>query len=133
MYKNINLKQIQTLWRKKMIKIETANGIIAYSENALANIIGINILEMPGVKGLAAKNAVDGLWGLLQRDNYTKGIELQDENNELLISIAIVASYGTKISEVAKSIMTTIKYNIENLTDIPVKSITVTVQQVVLD
>lgn len=114
-----------------MITNDTANGTVIYTENALANIVGINVMEIPGVKGLAAKNAADGLWKMLQKDNYAKGITIDTEDNYVSISIAIVVSYGTKFSEVAKNIQQTVKFNIESLTDLKVKNITVTIQEVI--
>lgn len=113
-----------------MITNNTEIGTVIYSENALANIVGINVMEIPGVQGLAAKNTADGLWKMLQKDNYTKGITITAENDEVSIAIAIVVSYGTKFSEVAKNIMETVKYNVETLTDLKVKNITVTIQEV---
>lgn len=113
-----------------MITLNTEHGTIIYTEHALANIIGINVAEVPGVQGLAAKNAADGLWKLLQKENYSKGIKIEEEDNQLLITISIIVSYGTKFSEIAKNIHTTVKYNVETLTDIKVKNITVAVQEV---
>lgn len=113
-----------------IIKNDVDCGTVIYSENALANIVGINVLEIPGVQGIAIKNAADGIWRLLQKENYTKGIEIQNNNDKLTIKIAIVVSYGTKFSEVAKNIIQTVKYNVENLTDLKVENITVTIQEV---
>ena len=114
-----------------IIRTENEIGTVIYTEHALANIVGINVLEIPGVQGLAARNAADGIWKLLQKDNYTKGIIITNEDDKISIDVAIVVSYGTKFSEVAKNIITTVKYNIENLTDLKVKNITVTIREVI--
>ena len=114
-----------------IIRTENEIGTVIYTEHALANIVGINVLEIPGVQGLAARNAADGIWKLLQKDNYTKGIIITNEDDKISIDVAIVVSYGTKFSEVAKNIITTVKYNIENLTDLKVKNITVTIGEVI--
>lgn len=113
-----------------IIKNDVECGTVIYSENALANIVGINVLEVPGVQGIAIKNTADGIWRLLQKDNYTKGVKIENNNDKLSISIAIVVSYGTKFSEIARNIIKTVKFNIENLTDLKVENITVTIQEV---
>lgn len=113
-----------------IIKNDVECGTVIYTENALANIVGINVLEVPGVQGIAIKNTADGIWRLLQKDNYTKGVKIESNNDKLSISIAIVVSYGTKFSEIAKNIVKTVKFNIENLTDLKVENITVTIQEV---
>lgn len=115
-----------------MITNNTDNGTIIYTENALANIVGIKVLETAGVQGLVAKNPADGLWKALQKDNYAKGIVITNEKDEdaLSISIAISVAYGVKFSEVAKNIITNVKFELESLTDLKVKNITVTIQEV---
>ena len=113
-----------------MITNNTDNGTVIYTENALANIVGIKVLETAGVQGLVAKSAADGLWKALQKDNYAKGIVIDNEKNELTISIAIAVAYGVKFSEVAKNIISTVKFEVETLTELKVKNLTVTIQAV---
>lgn len=129
---NIIKNKIRVLLEElNMITIKADQGTVIYSHNAIANIVGINVMEIPGVQGMAAKNAADGIWKMLQKDNYAKGIEIEAENDQLAISISIVVSYGTKFSEIAKNIIKEVKYNIENLTDLKVKNITVIIQEVI--
>lgn len=105
-------------------------GTVIYSEDALANIVGIILTEIPGVLGTAAKNAADGFWSLLQKENYTKGISIKNENDGVSIEVAIIVAYGTKFSEVANNIISRVKHNVENLTELKVNNVTVSIQGV---
>lgn len=113
-----------------MIKNETELGCIIYADSSIANIVGINVMEVPGVVGMASKNATDGIWQLLGRENFSKGIKITSENNEVVIEISVIVCYGTKLSEVAKNILAKVKYNVEALTELKVKNIVVSIEGV---
>jgi uncharacterized alkaline shock family protein YloU len=106
------------------------NGYINYSEEVVANIVGVSTMECYGVVGMASKNAKDGLWELIKGENLSKGVKIHTKDNELSIELYIIVEYGTKISVIANNIIQKIKYNIENLTGLKVSSITVNVQGV---
>lgn len=106
------------------------NGSIGYSEEVVANIVGISTMECYGVVGMASKNAKDGFWELLKGENLSKGVKIHSKENELSIELYIIVEYGTKISVIANNIIQKIKYNVENLTGLKVSSITVNVQGV---
>ncbi|MFL0246990.1 MULTISPECIES: Asp23/Gls24 family envelope stress response protein [Clostridium] len=110
--------------------IQNENGVISYSEEVVANIVGVSTMECYGVVGMASKNAKDGLWELIKGENLSKGVKLHSKENELSIELYIIVEYGTKISVIANNIIQKIKYNIENLTGLKVSSITVNVQGV---
>ncbi len=45
--------------------ITSENGYINYSEEVVANIVGVSTMECYGVVGMASRNAKDGLWKLI--------------------------------------------------------------------
>lgn len=106
------------------------NGSINYSEDVIANIVGVSTMECYGVVGMASKNATDGLWELMRSENLSRGVKVHSKDNELTIELYIIVEYGTKISVIANNIIQKIKYNIENYTGLRVSSITVNVQGV---
>jgi uncharacterized alkaline shock family protein YloU len=110
--------------------IANENGYINYSEDVVANIVGISTMECYGVVGMASKNAKDGLWELIKGESLSKGVKVHSKDNELFIELYIMVEYGTKISVIANNIIQKIRYNIENYTGIKVSSITVNVQGV---
>jgi len=105
-------------------------GYINYSDDFLANIVGLSTMECYGVVGMAKKNATDGLWELMKGENFSKGVKIKFKDNEISIELYIIVEYGTKISEIANNIIQKIKYNLENMTGLKVSTITVNVQGV---
>lgn len=112
------------------MNINNENGNIIYSDEVIANIVGISTMECYGVVGMASKSAKDGLWELLKGENLSKGVKVNCKDEILNIEIYIIVEYGTKISVIANNIIQKVKYNIENLTGLKVSTITVNVQGV---
>jgi uncharacterized alkaline shock family protein YloU len=110
--------------------IESEYGYINYSEEVVANIVGVSTMECYGVVGMASKNAKDGLWELIKGENLSKGVKIHSKDNELSIELYIIVEFGTKISVIANNIIQKIKYNLEGLTGLKVSTITVNVQGV---
>lgn len=113
-----------------MVGITNGNGSISYSEEVLANIVGLSTMECYGVVGMASKNATDGLWELIKGENLSKGVKIHNRENELFIELYVVVEYGTKISVIANNIIQKTRYNVENYTGLKVSTITVNVQGV---
>lgn len=113
-----------------MINIANETGLVSYSEEVIANIVGLSTMECYGVVGMASKNATDGLWELIKGGNLHKGVKIQYKNNELSVELYVVVEYGTKISVIANNIIQKVKYNVENFMGIKVSTITVNVQGV---
>ncbi|MCY6483993.1 Asp23/Gls24 family envelope stress response protein [Clostridium aestuarii] len=113
-----------------MLGITGVYGTINYSDEVLANIVGISTMECYGVVGMASKDATDGLWQLLKRENLSKGVKIYNKDSKLFIEVHVIIEYGTKISVIANNIIKKVKYNVENQTDLDIASITVNVQGV---
>lgn len=113
-----------------MLGIANESGNINYSEEALANIIGVSTMECYGVVGMASKNAKDGFWELIKGENLSKGVKINSKNNKLNIELYIIVQYGTKISVIASNVIQKTKYNIEKFTELKVANVTVNVQGV---
>lgn len=113
-----------------MLTISNKFGNVNYSEEALANIVGVSTMECYGVVGMASKNAKDGLWELLKGESLSKGVKINNKDNKLNIELYIIVQYGTKISVIANNVIQKIKYNVETYTELKVTSITVNVQGV---
>lgn len=113
-----------------MVGFSNGNGYISYSEDVLANIVGLSTMECYGVVGMASRNAADGLWELIKGENLSKGVKIQYKDNELYVELYVIVEYGTKISVIANNIIQKIRYNVENYTGLKVSTITVNVQGV---
>ncbi|MFU0823925.1 Asp23/Gls24 family envelope stress response protein [Clostridium sp.] len=113
-----------------MLAITNECGSINYSEEVLANIVGVSTMECYGVVGMASRNAKDGLWELIRGESLSRGVKINSKHNKLNIELYIIVQYGTKISVIANNVIQKIKYNVENYTELKVASITVNVQGV---
>lgn len=113
-----------------MIGYSTGSGRVTYSDDVIANIIGMATMECYGVVGMAAKNASDGFWELIKIEHLNKGVKVAQKGGELDIEIFVIVEYGTKISVIANNIIQTVRYNVENLTGLKVTGITVNVEGV---
>lgn len=111
-----------------MVGYSTDKGKITFSDEVIANIIGMSAMESYGVVGMAAKNASDGFWQLIKVEHLNKGVKVNQKNGELEIEIFVVVEYGTKISVIANNIIQKIRYNVENFTGLKVTSVTVNVE-----
>ena len=109
--------------RKKMEKLGTIN--ISY--HAIATIAFQSALESYGVVGLANENFARGFSRLFSKEP-TSGVIVHEEENSVSIDLYVVIEYGTRISSVADSVAHSAKFNIENLTGIPVKAVNVHVR-----
>jgi len=109
-------------------KIENELGKIMISKDAIAKIAGLTAMECYGVVGMASRNMKEGLVKLLGLDSLTRGIEITMEDNKLTIILHIIVSYGTNISVIGESIMSTVKYKVEQLSGIDVSDVKIMVE-----
>ena len=108
----------------------TELGKIYYSEEVIANIVGLSTMECYGVVGMASKNATDGLWELMKGGNLSKGVKVASKEEGLFIELFIIVEYGTKISVIANNIIQKVKYTVGSFTGLAVEGITVNVKGV---
>ncbi len=113
-----------------MIGYSTEIGKVTYSDDVIANIIGMSTMECYGVVGMAAKNTTDELWELIKVEHLNKGVKVQQKAGELSIEVFVVVEYGTKISVIANNIIQKVRYNVENFTGLTVTGITVNIEGV---
>ncbi len=113
-----------------MIGYTTSLGKISYSDDVIANIIGMSTMECYGVVGMAAKNATDGFWELIKIEHLDKGVRVGQKGGELNIEVFVVVEYGTKISVIANNIIQKVRYNVEKFTGLKVTGITVNIEGV---
>jgi uncharacterized alkaline shock family protein YloU len=95
-------------------KIKNEHGQISIANEVVARIAGMAAMECYGVVGMAAKSVRDGIVHLLRMENLTKGLKLSVENNSLNIELHIIAEYGTNIIAICESLMSAVKYRVED-------------------
>jgi uncharacterized alkaline shock family protein YloU len=105
-------------------------GEIIISDEVLAMLAGISAMECYGIVGMASKRATDGIVELLGFHNLSRGVRVQTQGEEIYINLFIIVEYGISISTVAKNVMETVKYNVENFTGMTVKRVDILVEGV---
>ncbi|WP_099974901.1 MULTISPECIES: Asp23/Gls24 family envelope stress response protein [Lactobacillaceae] len=117
------------------VTINTKNGKIDISTNTVATIVGGAASDIYGIVGMASKHQLrDGMNTILNREDYSRGVVISQENDKLSVDVYVIVGYGIKISEVAKNLKEKVKYNLESMLGTPAGSINVYVQGIkVLD
>ncbi|QBO37027.1 Asp23/Gls24 family envelope stress response protein [Periweissella cryptocerci] len=113
------------------VKIKSQHGTIDINNDVIATVVGGSATEQYGVVGMASKSALrDGFNQILNRENYTKGVVVRQEANGISVDVYIVVGYGTKISEVSKSVQSKVKYNLDAMLGVDANEVNVIVQGV---
>jgi len=111
-------------------KLSNSLGLINITDEVLATLAGISAIECYGIVGMASKRATDGLVELLRRENLSRGIRVHAQGEEIIIELFIIVEYGISIAAVAKNVIKTVKYNVENITGLKVNKVNVHVEGV---
>lgn len=114
-----------------MFEKSTKLGNINVTNEAIATIVGGAVTECYGVVGMASQKALkDGLYELLKRENYARGVIVEDGEDGIVIDVYIIVGYGMKISEIVFEVQKKVKYVLETTLDVEISSINVYVQGV---
>jgi uncharacterized alkaline shock family protein YloU len=106
-------------------------GKIEVTTRAVASVAARAVFECYGVVGMASKTLRDGLGVLLQKESHHRGVEVRfiDRRN-IVIDLYVIVEYGMRISEVAHSIMSGVRFAVERSLELPVVQVNVNVQGV---
>jgi len=108
--------------------IETELGTVEVSPLAMASIASEAVLESYGVVGMASKNRRDGLVDLLARNVSHPGVDVHASDGKITVDLYVIIEYGVRISEVARNVMSVVKFRIEKALGMPVARVNVHVQ-----
>jgi len=110
--------------------ITTKLGQIIIAEELLAMLAGYAAIECYGLVGMSSRKLKDGIIELLGRDNLSKGVQIKLDDDQLVVDLYIVVSYGTRIPQVAKNVMEKVQYTLEHITGLKVSQVNVNIQGV---
>ena len=113
------------------LEITNEYGSIDISNDVIATLAGGAAVECYGIVGMASRHQVrDGIAEILGQENYARGIVVRSNESAIDVDMYIIVSYGTKISEVANNVQSTVKYTLEKTLNLKVNSINIYVQGV---
>ncbi len=112
------------------IRVENEIGTIDLSSDVVATIAGASAIECYGLVGMASRSTTNGIVNLLKRENLSKGVSIQMEEEGIAIDLYVIIQFGTKISVVAENIIEKVKYNVENQTGLKVLNVNLHIEGV---
>ena len=111
------------------LEIKNDLGHVSISDDVIASVAGGTAVSCYGIIGMASKNQVkDGITEILRKENYAKGIKVKKDEDNLVIDLYIIVMYGTKISEIANNVQSSVKYQIEKTLGVKVDEINIYIQ-----
>ncbi|MDD3243497.1 MAG: Asp23/Gls24 family envelope stress response protein [Eubacteriales bacterium] len=116
-----------------MASIKNEKGVISITNEVIATLTGniITASGLYGIVGMAAKNASDGLYELLNRTNLARGIKVTSNDvGEVSIELHIIVEYGVPIAAVAESTIDSVIYSVSQATGLTVKRVDIVVEGV---
>ena len=115
------------------MKLETERGTISISPDVFTNITGAAATNCYGVKGMAVRSKTDGLVHLLRRESMAKGVKVFfNEDETVSIELHIIVDNGGNLTAVSRSIMSEVRYIVQKVTGITVKSVDVCIDSMVI-
>jgi uncharacterized alkaline shock family protein YloU len=107
-----------------------AGGSFTITNEVIAQIVGLTVLECYGVVGMAATSLTQGVARLLSRERLDQGVSVRRERDGLAVDLYVVVEYGLNLAEVAANVRTRVQYQVEKLTQMPVHSLQIHIQGV---
>lgn len=111
-------------------KMDTDLGRVIIDEEVVKTYAGSVAVGCFGIVGMAAINVKDGLVHLLKRDYLNHGIEVSIVDNLITINFHVIIAYGVSIRTVADTLISTVKYQVEEFTGLTIDKINIFVEGV---
>ena len=112
---------------KEYFTQDMENGSIQISEDVVASVTGMAVLEVEGVCGLSSSIGTD-IAEMLGMKTLSKGVRLSTtETGALRIDCDVVSKFGQNIFELAKNVQENVKSSVESVTGLRVAEVNVTV------
>lgn len=103
-------------------------GRIEVSPQVIAAIAEEAVLQCYGIVGLASRRR-RGVWTRpLRKIRDHGGISVRVDRDRVILDLYVIIEYGTRISEVARNVMASVKFAVEQALGIPVAQVNVNVQ-----
>jgi uncharacterized alkaline shock family protein YloU len=105
-------------------------GKIEVSPTAIAHIASRAAQSSYGVVGLVPRHSRPGWVDLLRGEEAHRGVDVSFPDDRVLIELYVVIEYGTRISEVARNMMSGVKFAVESALGVPVVQVNVNIQDI---
>ena len=109
-----------------MICQNKENGSVCIEAGVYTEIVGTAASNCFGVKGMAARSVKDGVYHLLRKESVGKGVNVEfHEDGTISVDLHIVVDNGVNLQTVGNSIISEVRYVVENTTGTQVSAVNV--------
>ena len=116
-----------------MVTIQNKRGNIRITDDASTFLTGDAATNCYGVKGMAGKSRESGIYQLLRRESMSKGVSVTyNDDDSISIALHIVVDHGVNVVALCSSIMNEVSYKLHDATGVPVRSVDVYVDSMVM-
>lgn len=113
------------------IELKNEYGTIDMTNDVITQVVGEAAIECYGIVGMASQHQIrDGLTEILRKENFSRGVIVRNEGDEVHIDMYVIVSYGTKITEVAYQVQSKVQYTVKKMLGLTASSINIFVQGV---
>ena len=113
------------------ISVTNEMGTISVSEDLIATIAGYAAVENYGIVGMCARSAGDAIVELFGRENLQKGVLVEKiSDTQVDISLHVALQYGVSLPAVSQNTKQNVRYRIEDLTGVSVRSVNIFVESI---
>ncbi len=115
------------------MNLQTEHGQINISNDVFTYLAGAAASACFGVKGMAVRSKTDGLVHLLRRESMSKGVRvLYGEDGSISIELHIIVDNGVNLNALSRSIISEVRYKVNQATGVDVKNVDVCVDSMSL-
>ena len=112
---------------KEYFTQEMENGSIQISEDVVASVTGMAVLEVEGVCGLSSTIGTD-IAEMLGMKTMARGIRLTPmKDGAVKIECDVVAKFGQSVFSLAKTVQDAVKTSVESITGLAVAQVNVNI------
>ncbi|MEA5048873.1 MAG: Asp23/Gls24 family envelope stress response protein [Eubacteriales bacterium] len=112
-------------------EMSTALGKITIADDLIATIAGYAAVENYGIVGMNAKKASDPFVELFGKDNMRRGVKVTIVSPDVIdIDLYVTLEYGVSLPAVAQNAKSNVKYRVEEMAGVTVRSVNVHVENI---
>ena len=117
-----------------MIRHDNENGSVNISTSVYTDIVGTAATNCFGVKGMAARSVKDGVYHLLRKESVGKGVLVEfHDDGSISIDLHIIVDNGVNLNAVGASIISEVRYVVNQCTGTEVRAVNVYVDSMTID
>lgn len=117
-----------------MVKYYNAQGQVRLTEDLFASLVGIAASRCFGVADMSRAGTMDDVkTALFSAEREDRGVQVTEQDGELVIHLHIKVMYGVNIPTVVQNLHERVIYAVQNLTGLPVKRVHVFVDDILTD